>query len=430
MKKARGHHSAKNLPLLSSCLFVLCAVLFPVTRTDDTLLHRLGPGPLLFLGVAVFAAVTTYVSALPNRRVKPSVALLAAISFASIYLISTLLSRDAQFDYAAFHVTIWASAMIVGMNLPTGNSRRLQNFFVVLCTALACYAILEFIGATPSLYQQQASAAGRLGTTVPFLGFGLRSSSSFGHPLTAAAVFSLAGSICAHRIQTSAWWVVPFLFLLPGIAVTGTRSAWLALALGCASTYSGRRITPRTLMMVTATALLALSSIIMTGQDQAILNYFADTASTGSYVHRLGALQSVDDIVGRDAASIAVGSGGASAVALYEQGLLQQTGLRAVDNQYVLWLVEVGLAGQVFFLVLLLSALRLSLQHRSSNLGGLLGAAVMLAFFDGLYWASFAVPLLMLVGMASKHAGETSAMRPTERGLAHTSRCGNARHRR
>jgi hypothetical protein len=130
-----------------------------------------------------------------------------------------------------------------------------------------------------------------------------------------------------------------------------------------------------------------------------VLPFISSTVSefmdTGSYTHRFGALESLSRLFEyREGVSVLIGDGAGSVPRLFFQGLLQNDGLQAVDNQVITSLVETGVIGLAILAVVLGVALR---RATAGVTVALVVCLVQASVFDALVWPSSAFLIWAIV---------------------------------
>lgn len=125
---------------------------------------------------------------------------------------------------------------------------------------------------------------------------------------------------------------------------------------------------------------------------------------SGSYTHRLGALESIPGLVSRDWSDLLLGSGDGDAGRLFRLGILQDDGFEAVDNQFVLLLAEAGVIGMGLYLTVLLGPL--VAQATPNWLRVLLPTILAMSLiFDVLAWTSNLTVFVLFIAMADSTRG-------------------------
>ncbi|THE19459.1 hypothetical protein E1J17_00820 [Kocuria rosea] len=345
----------KNLIRFCIVLSLLAVVLVPIFRVDGST-H----GPHRLLAVAALAFVLLALSirfrhyVLSNDLVMPLGALLVIAGF------STSFTEDNN-EWMTLGVTVQVTATAIFLAV-AARLTGLMTFFWKVIISLACaeaiYAVWEIATDAPPLFRgARVSADGtslRLGSDmIPGIE---RAQGTFGHPLPLAFFLILSALVLILCFRWS-WYVkVPLWVLIGvGVIVSGSRNALLLFVLLSALAYSKRALSYRGPVVVFALG----AGILLFWSD--ISSQSVRLLTSGSFSHRVGALQSMEVLIlERGVIRGLFGDGAASAPRLFEQGLLQDDGLQAIDNQLALTLAQQGVIGLLILLLIFLSAWRRS----------------------------------------------------------------------
>lgn len=278
--------------------------------------------------------------------------------------------------------------------------RRLAvRAFVVLAALEATYAVYEALVQAAPLW----SPAGRTSDGGPrvllneiLLNGWARAQGTLSHPLPLAMVLLVALTLVvssdAFRGRLPRLALVGLLLL--GIVAAGSRSGLLIALIVLLVSFSRRWLVSAVLGLYGAatagTALLVFGLVPVAALEALV--------SGGSFTHRAGAL----DAVGRltDAATtteLLFGRGAGSISALFDAGLLQDDGFRAVDNQMVTTYATTGLVGVGLVLSLVVLAL---VRGRLPWLTPVFATAAMGLSFDVLLWPVSAALVAVVVAFA------------------------------
>ncbi|MCI0157476.1 hypothetical protein KNO15_12310 [Leifsonia shinshuensis] len=184
----------------------------------------------------------------------------------------------------------------------------------------------------------------------PFLDGYDRTQGTLGHPIPFAVLqgiaFIVAWSNPAQWKQR--WRLAALACLAVGLVIGGTRSVMLSLV-GALLVHlaSNGKLTSwvRTLYVLLA------SGVVLVNVDVGIVRIAEELVVSGSWSHRLGAFESVPNLLARPPLEAWFGSGFGSVDILYDRGYMQQTYLRVVDDMFVYALGTMGIAGLILLVV-------------------------------------------------------------------------------
>ncbi|MDN3482565.1 O-antigen ligase family protein [Arthrobacter sp. APC 3897] len=206
------------------------------------------------------------------------------------------------------------------------------------------------------------------------------------------------------RSTAARWW--PALALALIALLSGSRSAFIGVAVGLAAMLPTWSAAVRTRMLAALAALLALLYVSVPGIGGTIRGMFQSLGSDSSSLSRTDSYTAAVEIASRN---LFFGRGFGTFLPQY----------RIFDNGYLTALVEIGMVGLLLLVLVLGSGLwcalrtartRLPAGSRDRALGSglaaaLLSGAVLLAFFDGLNFSSSAALLFLAVGLAGAYRG-------------------------
>jgi len=316
----------------------------------------------------------------------------------------TTLGADggAQYKFVVALLAVLPPFLLAGAMDSTGR-RALAAQVVALATGEAVLAVIE-----PLLFPQHlwvSAQRGSEGQVVPLpnellSSLGERSQGTLGHPLPLGLVLLVGTALAVYVVRLHVLVRVGVVLLLLGGLVTAGARASLAASLVVVVARMTRRLGPLRAALLLGAAGAALSAPAL-----------ADVAETGSFLHRLGAVQSVERLLSdQPLARTWFGSGYGAAPQAFEAGLLQSDKFPAVDNQFVLLLVQGGLAA-----VLLVGLLCLLVVVRAPGPWKPAVASVVVTFglFDVLTWPSTAALAGALFGVCSAARARPPATSPT-----------------
>jgi O-antigen ligase len=179
-----------------------------------------------------------------------------------------------------------------------------------------------------------------------------------------------------------------------GVLLSGSRSAAIVLVVAVA--YGLLRPGTSRAGTLGQVVVLVAGAVAVLTVDVSDLPQLSSLAGTGSLDHRLGALQSIDDLSGRPTVEALFGSGSGALSSLFTEGLLQTDGFTAVDNQLVTTFALAGVVGVTCLVGAVLVGLLLG--DRTTRPAAV--AAVLMFFsFDVLQWESSAVLAVVLLSL-------------------------------
>lgn len=232
----------------------------------------------------------------------------------------------------------------------------------------------------------------------------VRAQATFGHPLILAAVLLVAVALALGSdvfAKRSTRWLVVAL-LAAGILASGSRNAAVLLALlliAMAGKRAFRGWLPRLVFFGVPFAIIGFALFA---------SEIASALASGSFTHRFGSISVLPQYAfGRDTVGMLFGDGAASTPRLLRSGFLQSDNFLAVDNQFMLALVQFGLLGFLAFAAVTVVAFR-----RARGLSRILIAlfAAQCFIFDLLAWPAVALMLWFTIGTI---AAETQKKRET-----------------
>jgi len=386
---------------------VLSAVLWaalPSTRMSTGL-----PLQLTMAGGAALALATL----LGRGRVEGSPGVGAVLAMFAVMLASTAASSDPG---AGFRLVLTVVAVIPALSLPGALDQRGRRTAVA---ALVSLGVAQGVVAAlePSLFPEHLwvpAQRGADGLPVPLLnellGNGAeRSQGTLGHPLPLGLVLVACVALTVRGLPDLRWGVRLLLLapLFAGLVAAGARASFL-LAVVVVVVFGGRRTTVERVYAAVAAAGAAGFALTTTAPPS-----LGEAAESGSVSHRLGALTAAQDLLARqDLVHVLFGNGFGSIGRLFDEGLLQDDGLRAIDNQFVSVLVQGGLTAVVLLAAVVVGAVVAAPPQLRP---ALLSCLASLFLFDVLAWPSVAFVTFLLVGLATTRAVDG----PAPPGLPH-----------
>ena len=364
----------------------------PVSRLpgDRSLLLLVLVGVLGLGGAAVVGA---------SRRHLPRGALLVLLLVGGLAVATALGGHPGGLVALGLVAASFVPVLLVVGSLDGPGRRQVVDVLVALALGEAVLAVVE-----PFVFPEHLWAPAQLGSagqvvplTNELLGSLERSQGTLGHPLPLGMmlVVALALSVRYHsRAPVAARAAVQGLLLL-GIVVAGARSS-LLMAVVVVLLLSGRSLTPARLVAAMSAAVAAVAALVATSPDVSVR--VGEIAESGSWQHRLGAVRSLGRLLlWQDLPDVLLGNGYGSTSTVASEGLLQNDGFAAVDNQFVLLLSQGGLLALGLLLALL--ALAVGRGERATRPAVLCVAGTMMVF-DVLLWPGASVVLGIVLGLA------------------------------
>ncbi|MEU2002079.1 hypothetical protein ACH47B_13405 [Rhodococcus sp. NPDC019627] len=396
---------ARKAVIVSTGLALAILFAVPIMRVS---------GEHTFLRIPVLASIVALAAlALARSKARVSGRLLAALGgiLATGTLANLRVDDPYQWSTLGMFGIIAATGLIFGAATVRMDAiRPVYACVVFLAAAEAALALFELQTVMEPLWRggkvlPDGESVAMRSELIPGL---LRAQGTFAHPLILASVLLVAVAITlgSDVFVGKAWmkWGVTAL-CTAGIAASGSRNAVILLALlfiALAGKRALRGLWAR--LVIYGVPLAVIAAILLYPQ----LSY---VVTTGSWTHRIGSITALPEFAfGRDTLTMFIGDGTASTPRLLQAGLLFSNRFLAVDNQFVLILIQFGLIGFVLMCGILVAAL-----SRSSRLTRILLALFVAQFFvfDVLAWPSVAVLLWIAVGLAFSTAPQSEEPMPT-----------------
>jgi hypothetical protein len=368
----------------ASLLLALCV---PVTRlaVDSAALRLIVPAALLFL---------TALIVMVGRGIRLGwVGGLGVVYLAAGLLIAlTNPASNAMLLYSLTAVVLVCGLVQGNVLARTGTLPWLTGFFVGFAVLVAGYAIAEALLAWQPLWRGGRIMPDGMSVALsnPLAPGMFRAQAVFAHPLPLALILVVALYLRLKTPSRSKFWsFLSVLTLLGGIAASGSRNALVIAAMVLVLVWAQRLRAMRVPVILAA---------VVGGVVAILLFLDSDITGTGSFTHRIGALEAVGRLLTmRTGTTVLFGSGEASLPTLYSNGLLQSDGLAAVDNQLVYQLATTGVVGAVLIAAIGIIAFR----RASTTLRGVLLILLLSGLiFDLLAWPATAYLAWLVVGAA------------------------------
>lgn len=348
------------------------------------------------LGMAVLAVLcSAYLHAPWLRWSAPAVLLL--LSGATAVLSTAHHGSLGDLVDGALTTTLLAGCcLLAAYCTPADRDVVVAVLLALALTQLAFAAASAFLG-LPAPWGLLGEAGSVFGHNELLPSAGGRTTGTMAHPIPFGTLMAVAAALAAGARRL---WPLTRLALTAactfGVLLSGSRSAAIVLVLGLLAGLlwpGASRTGAAGRVVVTLTAAVAL--LVSDVSEHPALT---SLEGTGSLTHRLGALEAVDGLLGRPLLETLFGSGAGSLDTLYADGLLQQDGFFAVDNQLVTTFALAGLIGVGCLVAAVLVGL--ARGDRSTRAGALV-VVLMFASFDALEWTSTAVLFAVLLGLGS-----------------------------
>jgi len=363
----------------------------PVSRIPDgrELLLLVAAGAAVLGGVAVLGA---------SRRGLPRGTGLLVLLVAVLAAATAVGGHEGGLLTLALVAVAGVPVFLVTGSLDARGRRDVALVVVGLAVGQALLALAE-----PFVVPQHLWAPAQLGSsgqpvalTNELVGSIERSQGTLGHPLPLGLLLVVALALTTRHLTAHprALRLAVQGVLLGGIVVAGARSS-LVMAVVVLVLLSGR-LTPARLVTAMSAAVAGLVALMVSSADLALR--LGEIEASGSWQHRLGAVRSVERLLLRqDPRDVLLGNGYGSTSEVIGEGLLQNDGFAAVDNQFVLLLSQGGLVALVLLLALLATA---AFRGEATALPALLCVGATLVVFDVLLWPGATVVLGTVLGLA------------------------------
>lgn len=378
---------AQQAVRLCSLLSLVILLLVPINRLSGEVMSLRNLVPLAVAALTVIAVIR-------SRRVS-----VRAWFWIGLYVVASgVVTVGSSSDTSG--VLLWilgaftvATGVLQGAALKASNSVAwFTRAFVLVACALALYGVYEVFARAEPLWRGALILPSGQSTTLshPFLDGFARAQASFGHPLPFALVIVLAIALAlTSQVNHKLGRLMVMAALTAGLVATGSRnalvlSAVLVLYLGVRR-FQAFRVPGYLALFIAAVAAL-------------ILFLDSDVVATGSFTHRIGALESIGRLITeRNFIEVIFGSGAGGTPELFSRGLLQADGLQAIDNQYIHTLATDGLLGLSLLVGAWVAAFRLA-DSRWKIVLVLLAAEGMI--FDFLAWPTTGYLAWLIIGIA------------------------------
>lgn len=321
--------------------------------------------------------------------------------------LGTLLTRSTAIDIMIMYVGLSLLAAYVASTLDARELRILYAAIVITTVFQMLLGLTEVIGGLDPIWGYLGGARAN-----PFLVGYSRTQGSMGHPipftLLQGIAFIIAWSNPAGWKQR--WRLIALSCLAVGLVIGGTRSVILALA-GALLLHMASN--SRLASWARSLYVLVAGLVILVNVDVGVVRIAEELIVSGSWAHRLGAFESVPNLLSRPPLESWFGTGFGSERLLYDRGFMQQTFLRVVDDMFVYALGTMGIAGFILLVVTSVGAIILAGRTVRAVLVLVVG---MFFSFDLFTWMYAGIVFSMFATLPTS-APRVAGLRAPERSL-------------
>lgn len=325
---------------------------------------------------------------------------------------TTVMRRDvSEGDMANLSLTVMIGFVAVAAMSAARPAARRRVFQAVVLLALGQVVIasMEVSGSLDALWAGYLGPVGLRNQNPIWSGY-IRPQGTYGyavpmafHLLVALALLTRQATGWSRRTRVTA--AVP---LIAGCGLAGSRTAVLLLVV-MALFFLGH--VTRAVRLIWVVAVTAVGGVLLAYVGPALSGTFRDFQATGSYYHRLGALQALPTLLEQPLGALFFGNGVGGSRALFDRGFLQQTGLAAVDNQIVALLVSAGVLGVCLFATVMFLAVR---RAEPALRPALVVALLQFFTFEVLEWHSTLALFCVVLGASMRSTSEQADSRMGE----------------
>ncbi len=347
------------------------------------------------LGIAVLVLAELRSS----RRARGSTPLVAVIAgwWGLVILVVALTQSynvSALMLQATFILTmVWSISRATAADLSW-----LVTSILVLAAAQTVLGLAEVFGSVEPVWGYR----GGLERENPFQTDLVRAQGTMGHPIVLGYLEGLAVVLAwANPFRLRQAVRLPLLSAaVVGLVLSGTRSAVLVAAIAIAAHIVLRLDAFRLLRSL---FLLLAAAVLVAVLDFGLTQLALDTIDSGSWVHRLGSLQAVPNLLGREGWELWWGSGYGSERELFSRGYIVLTyGLPVVDNFFVYLLGTTGIVGLGLTLAILVVSFLRGQRYVKAAVIYVMG---MFFSFDTTVWFSSGVLMFVVLALAASYQG-------------------------
>lgn len=383
----------ERLALFSGVAVFTLLILIPVQNVAI-----FGNLKYVVLGMVAALAIGTLLRRRESFEVRPRGLWLFVAYFAVIALATPRSLEPASWNlYFGILIAGIAPAIIFAM-MSTDERNAALKWIVGLASLESAYAIFEMLARPKPLWGYASITSSgdpnlmhnQIVTTL------IRAQGTMGHPLPLALLLLVALALVIRGIGPSGRLAKALLVavLFVGCFAAGSRSA-LAVAVLLVFLGIGRQ---RMKAIAVGGYLLGLSLLYAFSLGAFESEAFERFTGSDSVSHRAGALDAVPGLLEKqDLFSTVFGNGYFSAYQLFRAGFLQRGHFFAIDNQFVMTLVEGGLLGLAALAVLIFVAMK---KIDPAIRLGFLSVVAFFLTFDVLSWPSGMVLFATFVGLA------------------------------
>jgi len=339
------------------------------------------------------------------------------LALSVLLAVTTLIYRDPKgINFLLQAVGLGGMGLVWGGSLQAREFELIRRGIVGLALVGTAYSIFETLLRIPPVWGPQVNM-NTYGLPIsmanPLLADKFdRAQFTMGHPL----VFATLLLVAMFLVFRAPWPMKVRLALMGaltvGMVMCGSRSVLPVLVVLLVAAF----VLDRARVTLTA-ALVGLSTLVVAGALVAVSPLWDQFVASGSFTHRVGAIDAAHHLLTRqDALNLLFGNGVRSEPRLLSAGLLQSDRFPAVDNQFVQMLALGGLLG----LALLLVALGVAVWRSPRPVRlALIAVVAMFLAYEVLFWSFGVFVLTLLVGLSSKSASapSISSLEASERKL-------------
>lgn len=333
----------------------------------------------------------------------------AVAAFWGYVAIGALLAGSYSSNRMLLYFTLAVLAAFITSSLNAAELRTLYATIVVVAAVQIGFGLVEMVTHTAPVWGYRGGTRDN-----PFLNnLYARVQGTMGHPIPFAMLQSIAFIVAWSNPARwkQGWRLIALGIATGGLVISGTRSAVLAVAAAVMVHLALNRSLAAWVRTVFA---VVAGTVVLLNIDVGIVRIVEELIASGSWTHRLGALESVSNLLARPGLDAWFGSGFGSELLLYERGYMQQHYLRVVDNMLVYALGTMGIIGLVLFLTLWVVVF--CLAGRTAK--ALLVMMFVLFFsFDVLVWMYAGIVLSMIMTLPTPRQRVNGLVAP-QRALA------------
>lgn len=382
----------------------LAAILFLALQFGFSLQNLGAFGPLRFviIGACGYLVIIVLIRRTKDLSGGRGILWLFMAYFALLYLVTVINLQKSNLDlYTGILISGLGAALIFAVM--TAAERRIAlNGIVWMAVGEALYSIIELVFHLPPIWGRGSDIDGAIsGSSHNQFVFSLiRSQATLGNPLPLALLLLVAIALIVrgYGFARRPAQILCVIALIIGIFAAGSRSAMMLTLLLLLFSTQNRAWKA---VAVGGSAVIVLLTV---AGASGFFNsdFFTGFINGSSVTHRFGSLSAIPALLTLQSPLQAFfGNGYFSADSIYSSGLLGDSHFRAVDNQFVLSIIEGGLVLLAVLVVLCVLALRAGKNCRPA----LLAIIFFFMTFDLLAWPVSTALFGVFIGLG--HAEST-----------------------